>query len=282
MSLSKQSRTPVDVAIVPRNREHDIARCLSRDWYDNHAFKTAWFNSMSITFPVGEKFFIDSVRHFADRIEDPKLAEEIRGFCGQEGFHRREHERYNKTLCNARGYDLDYLEGRIIKKTKMAASLLSPLQRLAATAALEHITAIMAESALSQDNPMADGVDQPMKQLWDWHAAEEMEHKAVAFDVYRAMGGTEKMRRSALRRATFFLMLDIVVGVAHMLRRDGKLWNLRLWGQGWKFLFFKGGILRQVWPAYKEYFRDGFHPWQRDTQALLRQWQARQEQGLAT
>jgi uncharacterized protein len=279
--MSQQSHTPASVPIVPRNREYDIAECLSRDWFDKHPFKTAWFNAMSITFPVGEKFFIDSVRHFADRVEDPKLIEDIRGFCGQEGFHRREHDRYNQALCSGRGYDLEYLEGRIIKNTEMAKSLLSPIEQLAATAALEHITAIMAESALNPDNPMIDAVEAPMKEIWDWHAAEEMEHKAVAFDVYRAMGGTEKMRKTALRRATFFLLLDIIVGVVHMLRRDGKLWNLRLWGQGWKFLFFKGGILRRVWPAYKEYFRDGFHPWQRDTQVLLKQWQAQQEDGLA-
>ncbi|MEH6590499.1 MAG: metal-dependent hydrolase [Halioglobus sp.] len=279
--MSQQSHTPTNVPIVPRNREYNITECLSRDWFDSHAFKTAWFNAMSITFPVGEKFFIDSVRHFADSVEDPKLIEDIRGFCGQEGFHRREHERYNQALCNARGYDLEYLEGRIIKNTEMAKSLLSPIEQLAATAALEHITAIMAESSLNGDSPMIDTVEEPMKQLWDWHAAEEMEHKAVAFDVYRAMGGTEKMRKTALRRATFFLMFDIIVGVVHMLRRDGKLWSLRLWGQGWKFLFFKGGILRRVWPAYKEYFHDGFHPWQRDTQPLLKQWQAQQQEGLA-
>ena len=87
--MSKQSLTPADVPLIPRNREYDIARSLAGDWFDNHPFKTAWFNAMSITFPLGEKFFIDSVRHFAGQIEDPKLTEDIRGFCGQEGFHRR-------------------------------------------------------------------------------------------------------------------------------------------------------------------------------------------------
>jgi predicted metal-dependent hydrolase len=69
-------------------------------------------------------------------------------------------------------------------------------------------------------------------------------------------------------------MLDVMMGLVHMLRRDGKLWSPRLWWQGWKFLFFKGGILRRVWPAYKEYYRDGFHPWQRDTRHLLAAWAA--------
>ena len=90
--MSQQSHTPGYVDIKPRNREHEIAESLGRDWFAGHPFKTAWFNAMSITFPLGEKFFIDSVRYYADQIEDPKLQAEIRNFCGQEGFHRWEQQ----------------------------------------------------------------------------------------------------------------------------------------------------------------------------------------------
>lgn len=266
------SHTPDDVPITPRNNTFDIAACLERDWFDGHAFKTAWFNAMSITFPLGEKFFIDSVRHFADRIDDPKLLGDIRGFCGQEGFHRREHQRYNEVLCEQRGYNLQLMEGRLQRNIDIAYKRLSPLECLAVTAALEHLTAILAEAALSDNDPMIGRAEPPMQALWNWHAAEEMEHKAVAFDVYRAVGGSEKLRRRAMREATLFLLVDILAGVVHMLRRDGKLWRPRLWYQGWKFLFFKGGVLRRVWPAYREYYRDGFHPWQRDTRDLLAAW----------
>jgi uncharacterized protein len=272
--MPQVSKTPNDVPVLPRNREYEIARSLERDWFDNHPFKTAWFNAMSITFPLGEKFFIDSVRYFAGQIEDPKLNDDIRGFCGQEGFHRREHARYNQILCERRGYDLAMLEGRLESNIQRAYKFLSPLERLAATVAFEHITAIMAEAALSEDDPMIGSADSDMQALWQWHAAEEMEHKSVAFDVYRAVGGTEKMRKRGMRQATIFLTLDVLMGLLHMLRRDKQLWHARLWAEGWKFLFFKGGILRRVWPAYKEYFRDGFHPWDRDTRHLLHNWQA--------
>ena len=274
------SLTPADVPVLPRNREYDVARSLGRDWFDNHPFKTAWFNAMSITFPLGEKFFIDSVRYFAGQIDDPKLSEDIRGFCAQEGFHRREHQRYNQTLCTQRGYDLLALEGQLERKINRAYKFLSPMQRLALTAAFEHITAIMAESALNEDDPMIGKADSAMQALWQWHAAEEMEHKSVAFDVYRAVGGTEKMRKTGMRQATIFLMLDILAGLVHMLRRDKKLWNAALWKEGWKFLFFKGGILRRVWPAYREYYRAGFHPWDRDTRPLLQAWKLNEAQAL--
>lgn len=267
------SKTPADVAVVPRNREYDIARALEGDWFDNHPFKTAWFNAMSIAFPLGEKFFIDSVRHFADSIEDPKLKEDVQGFCGQEGFHRREHQRYNETLCKARGYDLQKMERRLDRNIKLANRFMSPMERLAATAAMEHVTAILAESALSENDPMVDSAEPVMRDMWNWHAAEELEHKSVAFDVYRAVGGGETMRRWQMAMSTFYLMIDVLAVVIHMLRKDGNLWRPALWRDGWKFLFFKGGILRRVAKAYRQYYRRDFHPWDRDTRPLLANWQ---------
>jgi hypothetical protein len=279
--MKTQSHTPDSVSIRPRDRIHDVSDSLGRDWFDKHPFKTAWFNSLSITFPLGEKFFIDSVRHYAGEIDDPKLQAEIRGFCGQEGFHRREHERYNQTLCRLRGYDLDYLEGMLERNIARAKKFLGPLEQLAVTAALEHITAIMAETALSQDAPMFEFGDPAMQALWDWHAAEEMEHKSVAFDVYRAVGGNEKLRKRALRQATWFLLVDVMTGLIHMLRRDGNLWRPALWRDGWKFLLGRAGIFRRIWPAYREYFQIGFHPWLRDTRPLLEEWEQGQSFGVS-
>jgi uncharacterized protein len=275
--MAGQSRTPAEVSILPRNREHDIGEALAQDWYDNHAFKTAWHNAMSITFPLGEKFFIDSVRHFSDQITDPKLKEDIRGFCGQEGFHRREHDRYNQLLCQQRGYDLEYMEGRLARNIALMYKHTSPLERLAATASLEHITAILAEAALAEDSSDKEQMLPMMLELWHWHAAEELEHKSVAFDVYRAVGGTEQMRRKIMRRAVFFLLQDFTVGTAHMLKRDGNFWKAGLWLDGLRFLFGRQGIYRRVWPAFRNWFEEGFHPWDRDTRELLDNWQRQQD-----
>lgn len=272
--MSDLSHTPIDVPILPRNREHDIALSLGRDWFDNHSFKTAWFNAMSITFPLGEKFFIDSVRYFADRIDDLKLNEDIRGFCGQEGFHRREHQRYNESLCQQRGYDLQVMEGRLEKNIQRGNKFLSPLERLAATAALEHITAIMAESALSDDDPMIGQADSAMQKLWQWHAAEEMEHKSVAFDVYRAVGGSESLRISVMKRASFFIGLELMRALLYILRKDGQLFNVKLWHSGIMGLFGKQGAFSGGLAPYKEFYAEGFHPWQQDTRQLLVGWAA--------
>ncbi len=106
-----QSFTPDNVSIVKRNPKLDIAEALTSEWMDNHVFATAWLNAMSITFPLGEQFFINSVRHYRDRITDPKLQREMKAFYSQEAVHLREHQRYNELLCAQRGYDLEKLIG---------------------------------------------------------------------------------------------------------------------------------------------------------------------------
>lgn len=268
---TRQASTPPGVGIKPRNRSHDIAAALQGEWLDDNAFLTAVFNGMSITFPAGEKFFIDSVRHYRQDITDPVLQEHIRGFCGQEGFHRREHQMYNETLCAARGYDLEALEGKLTRRLAWAQKNLSPIQNLAITVAIEHFTAVLSELLLSSDSIM-NKAHPSMRALWRWHAAEEMEHKSVAFDVFVAVGGTEKLRTSVMRRATFFIGLELTRALVYILRKDGKLFDLKVWRKGLAGLFGKQGAFSGGLAPYKEFYTEGFHPWQQNTQHLLTEW----------
>ncbi len=280
ITSSTRSTTPTSVQIKPRNRSHDIAGALEGEWLDDNAFLTAVFNGMSITFPAGEKFFIDSVRHYANDISDPKLKEDIRGFCGQEGFHRREHQLYNEALCSARGYDLAKLEGKLTRRLRWAQKNLSPLQNLAITVAIEHFTAVLAELLLRSDSIM-NRAEPSMRELWRWHAAEEMEHKSVAFDVYRAVGGTESLRKTVMKRASLFISLELVRALFYILRKDGRLFNFKIWRAGLRGLFGKQGAFRGGWAPYREFYNDGFHPWQQDTQQLLVDWVATENVGTA-
>ena len=269
--INTQSSTPTGVHIKPRNRSHDITAALHGEWLDNNPFLTAFFNGMSTAFPVGEKFFIDSVRHYADQITDPVLKENIKGFCGQEGFHRREHQLYNETLCAARGYDLEKLEGTLTNRLNWARKNLSPLKNLAVTVAIEHFTGVLAELMLRPGSIM-DRAEPSMRSLWRWHAAEEMEHKAVAFDVYRAVGGSEELRLAVMRRVSVLMSIELTRTLFYILRKDGRLFNVKLWRAGLAGLFGKNGAFSGGWAPYKEFYTHGFHPWQQDTRELLVQW----------
>ena len=264
------STTPAGLEIHPRKLVGALPDPMPRYWHGGDPFKSHFFNAMSVLFPEGERFFIHSVRLYREQIKDPLLLEQIRGFIGQEGHHSHEHEAYNQRL-RGMGYDVDYLERGVKRRIGFVKKHLSPEVMLAATCSVEHFTAIIADALLK--NPrVLEGADQQMARLWRWHALEETEHKAVAFDVFMQVSGNRKLLRNAMLRTTFFFTLDTTKGLIHMLKRDGQLWNWRLWRDGISWLWGKQGVLRPLVGVYMDFYRKEFHPWQHDNLYLVRQY----------
>lgn len=272
MTTLRQSNSPEGLEFSPRRKTFAIEAALATDWHGGSAFKTAWFNAMSMLFPLGEKFFIDSVCHFTGEIEDPQLIAEISSFQAQEATHRRHHQNYNELLCQLRGYDLARIERPERERMEWAYRELTPRRRLAGTTASEHLTAILAHDLLTHPEVMA-GADPEITSLWLWHGVEETEHKAVAFDVHNAVGGTVRERRHALILNTFFFLKDTMRNVCIMLKKDGKLWSMREWASGLNFLFGKPGILRRICVPWSRFMHKDFHPWQHDNRNLVADWE---------
>lgn len=275
-----QSYSPESLTFGPRRPSFDLAQALASDWHGGSAFRTAYFNAMSMLFPLGEKFFIDSVRFFKDEIDDPRLLKEIIAFQGQESTHRLQHQKYNELLCEQRGYDLDRFERPLRDRMAWAYRELTARRRLAGTAASEHLTAIMADDMLAHQDALS-GADPHVAALWLWHGVEETEHKAVAFDVLVAVGGTVRERRQALLMNTFFFFKDTFRIMCLMLKHDGKLWSFREWLTGLKFLLIKPGILRRVFFAYLRFYKKDFHPWQHDNRELIIAWEQKYGSSIA-
>lgn len=279
MSVSNgPSNTPHGVTIKPRHPEFDLETALATNWHSNDPFKTAFFNALSLTFPVGEKYFIDSVRAFQKQIDDPKLSQEIRGFIGQEAIHRREHARYNEIMCSARQYagaEFEQgLQARIDERDDH-----SPYMKLMETVAFEHLTAILAHGLLT-DERWLEGADPTLMRMWHWHAIEEAEHKAVTFDVYRAVGGNIDWLKQALPYVTKQMGKDLLSATWMMLKADGQHLNPAIWARGLNWLFGKHGVVRRLAPAWQDFKRADFHPWDHDNRALITRWQATEEPQL--
>ena len=270
--ITSASRMSEGVTLEVRNIEFDLNKQLSKDWLDNDPFKTAFFNALSMSFPAGERSFIDSVRHFRDEVKDPKLKQEISGFIGQEGMHSREHKKYNQRLCDLRGYSQEKMEGRTEKAVRLGEKKMSRKAQLAMTCGVEHLTAILGDKVLN--GWMLSDVDPQMRSLWEWHSAEELEHKSVAFDVYMDIGGNYKARKLTLRIFTVNFLFDLLANSAYMLRKDKKLWKWSTLKSGFNFLFAKGGVFREMRRDYLKYYDPGFHPWDDDNRHLLENWQA--------
>lgn len=259
--------TPDDLAIRPRRIEFELPNPLPKHWHGGDPFKSHFFNSMSILFPDGERFFIDSVRHFRDRVEDPKQQELIKGFIGQEGHHSREHIEYNR-LLEEQGYDVKALTEPVRGRIRFANKHFTPERRLANTVAMEHFTAIMADAVL-REMRWFDGAIEPMRKVWRWHALEETEHKAVAFDLYMQVCGDRAQLRKAMRLSTFFFLRDVTRGVWHMMKRDGRLTDIGTWYRGVRWLWGRNGFFSGLWGAYRDFYREDFHPWQHNNLKLM-------------
>src|SRR3954452_13503064 len=106
--------------------------------------------SLSAVFPDGEDFFVRSVRNFRDQITDAELKRQVAGFIGQEAMHGREHRTFNDRLDEL-GYPTKRFERMTKRGLALRERLLPPVSNLAATAALEHFTATLAELLLTSE-----------------------------------------------------------------------------------------------------------------------------------
>ena len=260
------SKTPAGMIPQVRRPDFEFSADLPMWWYDNDPFKTLLLSALSSGFPPGERFFIDSVRHYQSQITDPELQKAIRGFIGQEGHHSREHLALNGFLQD-RGINLARLEKEIADFMNVLRKL-SPERQLAHTVAVEHFTALMAEEFLLKYDEL-DKMDPRMAPIWAWHAVEESEHKAVAFDVYKAVGGSEFTRVTEMMAVSVLFPLFTTIHVVQLMKEAGELGNWRSWAHGLNFMWGKPGLFRKLLPAYAKFYAPNFHPWDHDARDLV-------------
>jgi predicted metal-dependent hydrolase len=253
---------------------------VPRHWHGGRKSVTAFFNNLSLFFPTGERFFIDSVKAHKHLVDDKRLLTDVARFCAQEGVHGREHIRYNEML-EAQGYPAVAIDKKVERLLKRVSRVLSKRRQLAVTCALEHFTALMGHYLLS-DPRLLQGADPVMASLWRWHAAEESEHRAVAYDVYLAAGGSYVERVVTMITTTFTFWALVVRHQALMMKVDGTLWSLREWRDLFVFLFIEPGGMTSLWRHWLDYFRPSFHPLDHDNSDLLEQWKQDYISGRAT
>lgn len=246
---------------------------LDRHYVDGDLVMSHIVAYLSSTFPEGEDFFVRSVRNHADRVTDPELKARVQGFIGQEVTHGREHRALNERL-----QEMGYPTARSDRATRRGLAVyerrLPPITCLAMTAALEHFTAVFAETLLSDERAQALLGTTEVRSMLLWHAIEESEHKSVAFDVYRAAGGSERRRIWTMRSMTFSFLSSIAFYTALSLARDRAACNPVRLLRSLAALRHSPFVARPVRQRLKAYNKKGFHPDDADNTALLERWTA--------
>lgn len=277
-TISQQHFTPNDVYPEPRRMDFEFSDDIPKFIFKDNPVLSAWGAAMSTVFPDGERFFINSVRYFEQDISDPQLRKAIKAFIGQEAHHGREHDALNAWF-ESKGLDVAKAQVQLKKQLDLVTRILSKKQQLAVTVALEHFTAMLADVFLEHDAIRAD-MDPRIEAVFYWHAIEETEHKAVAYDVYNAVSGNYPTRAIVMLAVTLALIYKIFVIQNQFLFNWKEFTNGKSWLATVKYFWASPGFLRKTLPSYARFFKPNFHPWQEDNRNLLKGWQAKIESSI--
>jgi uncharacterized protein len=244
---------------------------LERHYVNGDLVMSHVVSVLSAMFPPGEDFFVRAVRRHADQVTDPELKEQVAGFIGQEVTHGREHRELNKRL-----QEMGYPTHRVSRMAKAGLlrneRLFPPKIQLAMTAALEHYTATLAETLLTDERAQALLGETEVRSMLLWHALEESEHKAVAFDVYQQVVGDERLRIRMMRVTTFAFLLAVLGHTTLSLLGDRATYNPRRLVLSLAELRHSPFLSRTVIRRLRDYNRVGFHPDDNDAAELLERW----------
>src|SRR5581483_11035952 len=197
---------------------------------------------------------------------------DVDGFIGQESMHGLQHRLLNDRLAEL-GYPTRTIGAYVRALTGFRERLQGMRVNLAYTTALEHYTATLAETLLTLPEAREAIGDNAVRSMLLWHALEESEHKAVAFDVFRAAGGTERMRINTMRAVNVVFLLGVIGHTIASLLGDRATYHPRVF-RSFAALRHSPFLSRAVIRRIRDYNRVGFHPDDNDNTELVEHWRA--------
>ncbi|WP_313033806.1 metal-dependent hydrolase [Acinetobacter sp.] len=244
---------------------------IRRHYFANSPIMSHLLTALSSTFPIGEQFFVHSVRNVRDKVKDKKLQAQIAAFIGQEAMHSKAHAEFN-AAWRRDDYHLDRFQAWLKRKNSNVKGL-HPKIQLAITCAFEHFTALLGGYILRHPEILAS-LDEDTIKLWVWHAIEEIEHRAVAFDVYQQVYGDDKVRRMIMRSVTTGFASLTFYSATRLFWQDKKKSIPKVTGN-LLGLYLIGKMFVQLLPEYLSYFKADFHPSEIDYTDIVNDWKQR-------
>lgn len=240
----------------------------------NNAYKTFYFIAFHLMLPEGERFFIRSAQNFSSKIQNAKQRKQVMEFCGQEGNHSNTIQQYLNML-NFWGYPVERLQNKTRTFLNRVLKKFPKQFQLAFTVGTEHLTTSMVEALYEAGTINDKETCLKIRFFWYYHALEELEHKAVAYDLF-----SEIYPRSYFLRCLSSLFINCVIFyfirsfIKEMVKYDIRMGRLTKQEferskkeviKSKKGAKFKTTFRRLLLSFYKP----GFHPNQNNTDSLL-------------
>ena len=249
----------------------DWNQSLPQYWNDNSPFKTHFLNALSITLPDCEKFFIETIIPYSKELTDPNQLAEVKEFVKQESHHRHAHKKYNDWLAK-QGLPVTKLQQDQINMWRIANRFLSRANRLALTICVEHITVVYA-SVFLEYRAILNDMHPHFRQIWKWHALEEIEHKAVAINVWNELEGNNIRKNLVMLLVLPAYIWYVGKNTIAFLYADKELFKWQTLKDGIYFLFNKQtGLLRKSLIPWFDFMKKNFHPNDQDHVNILQEY----------
>ncbi|MGW7263109.1 metal-dependent hydrolase [Streptomyces sp. NPDC054842] len=263
-------------AIAPRRVSFDWER-TPLHWIPGEPTATHVINVLHLLLPAGERWFVRVFKEALPLVGDPGLLKDVKGFMGQEATHSVQHA-YVLDHLAAQDLDtsaftrhVDFLFERLLGERPPLGAPVPAAEwlrfRLSVIAAIEQFTAVLGDWVLAADGLDRAGADEVMLDLLRWHGAEEVEHRAVAFDVYQHCGGRglpRYARRVAGMAVTAPTMLCLWAwGTACLIRDDPRPAGRLRYSLAAHNRAVRKGLLptwRELGAAVPRYLRRSYHP----------------------
>lgn len=275
--VSEQSGSTTAGHLIPRKVVFDWQQ-TKLEWVPDEPYVSHFVNEINLLLPAGEFWFCRTFNKALPYVTDEKLRQDVKDFVRQEAMHAQAHGGAVKQYLNAHGmetysatYKVDWLFRVVGADRPFGKKLPKALEkdwlvfRLGIIAAVEHLTCVLGNYILDNEVWEQKQADAELLDLLKWHGAEEVEHRSVAFDLYRHLGGTY-ISRYYLSLLVFPVIIGLWVdGASHLMKQDPKLApNKPSITRPWVWLQWhkaaKRGMLPSLGWMMKEELRF-FNPW---------------------
>ena len=262
---TSEGRSPTTRRVTRRKLAWNFPRSIARDWFAGSPALTAMLDTFTLVIPDNEHYYVRTLRRELDNLSDPDLRRNLRAFFQQEMLHGNAHRVYWANLRDE-GVDIDRFAGAVGKFLYGVVEPLLPHRfHVANVAAIEHVNAYIAHAFLARD--LLAGADPAMRKLFEWHFAEEIEHKSVAFDVLATTHPGYFTRAGSAVFVFLVFHVLLVAGTTYLLLRRRQLFRRITIRDLWHF-WGTQGMLGESLRAMGRYLKPSFHPWTVDDYPL--------------
>lgn len=263
--------------LVPRKVAFDWSD-TPLEWIPGQPFASHFINEINLLLPAGEFWFCRVFNQALPLITDDALRSEVKAFMRQESMHARAHAGATESYLHAHGIETESntrLEDQLFEKLlgdqpmgfklKGRAARQWLVFRIGIIAAIEHMTCVLGNYIIRNRQWDEAGADPTLLDLLRWHGAEEVEHRCVAFDLYRHLGGGYPSRYYLASIVMPIIFGLWVHGAAHLMKQDPRFADKKpsvfrpwMWGQWFKHAR-DGWLPSPLWLITKEL--SFFDPW---------------------